>query len=301
MAINLRLLSVFVLVADRRSFRKAAEELGRSQSAVSTQIRQLEEQLGVSLFHRTTRRVALSPEGKQLLTFVQEALSQIQSGVEAIATAAEQQRASVKVAFSPTLAAARLAPILTAFKSAYPQVLVNVRELPSADMLESIERDEVDFGIGPRVNRGTDFHFQGVLQCDICVVVPVESSVGTEDGISLSDLNQVQMLKINKSATLRSYTESSLFEQHINLDSQYEGMQVQTMLSLVEAGLGAAILPRIAVPPSAGRKFRTLSINPPITGEICIITLAGKTLSPYAARFATTATRILQAGNEFFA
>ncbi len=297
MTINLKLLSVFVLVADHRSFRKAAEELGRSQSAVSTQIRQLEEQLGVSLFHRTTRRVVLSPEGTELLTFVQQALGQIQSGVDAIASSAKQRHTSVKVAFSPSLAAVRLAPILAAFKSAYPRVLVHVRELSSADMLESIARDEIDFGIGPRANRGVDFHFQRIIDSDICVVVPLDCAVGSAAGITLSELNGVPMLKINRSVTLQSYNRSSLLDQHINLDSQYEGMQVQTMLSLVEAGLGAAILPRMVLPPAAGRGFRALSMIPPLTGEICVITSVGKTLSPVAAHFVATATQVLQAGN----
>src|ERR1700721_4826262 len=147
MTVNLRLLSVFVLVADHCSFRKAAEELGRSQSAVSTQIRQLEEQLGVSLFHRTTRRVVLSPEGKELLPFVQQALGQIQTGVDAIANVVDQQRATAKVAFSPIRGAGRLPPILAAFKATYPQVFVHIRELSPNEMLGCIERDEVDFGI----------------------------------------------------------------------------------------------------------------------------------------------------------
>jgi DNA-binding transcriptional LysR family regulator len=298
MTINLKLLSVFVLVADHCSFRKAAEELGRSQSAVSTQIRQLEEQLGVSLFHRTTRRVALSPEGKELLTFVQQALGQIQAGVETIANVAEQQRVSVKVAFSSIAAAARLASILSAFKAAYPQVRVHVRELTPTDTLSCIERDEVDFGIGPRANGATDFHFQRIVESDICVIVPIDSPVGKEAEITLSDLNQLTML-INEPTILRSFTDHSLFESQIKPELQYEGMQVQTMLSLVEAGLGAALLPRLAIPSSVGRRFRTLSIDPPITGEICIITVAGKTLSPFAERFATTAARVLQAGNEF--
>ena len=67
MNVNLKLLQTFMLVAEERSFRAAAEKSFRSASAVSAQIRLLEEQLRVPLFHRTTRNVYLTPEGEQLM------------------------------------------------------------------------------------------------------------------------------------------------------------------------------------------------------------------------------------------
>src|SRR6267142_949998 len=72
--VNFKLLHIFIAIADNKSFRQASEKLNRSQSAVSMQIKQLEEQVGVALFHRTTRRVELTAEGVKLLTFARRAL-----------------------------------------------------------------------------------------------------------------------------------------------------------------------------------------------------------------------------------
>jgi DNA-binding transcriptional LysR family regulator len=295
MTVNLKLLSVFVLVAEHSSFRKAAEELGRSQSAVSTQIRQLEEQLGVTLFHRTTRRVTLSSEGEQLLTCVRQALSEIQNGVQAIFNAVEVRRGRVVLACAPTIAGARLAPILASFKTEFPNVIVHVRELAASEMLDALQAQDVDLGIGPRVKRETDFHFRGVLQDDIWAVVPPETTLADPSGISLAELGRLPTLMITRSAALRADIERQLEDQHVVLDPQYEGMQVQTMLSLVEAGLGAAVLPRIAIPTNPQPRFRALPLRPPMSREICIITLAGKTLSPVATQFAAIAERVLRA------
>jgi DNA-binding transcriptional LysR family regulator len=294
MTVNLKLLSVFVLVAEHSSFRKAAEELDRSQSAISSQIRQLEEQLGVTLFHRTTRRVTLSSEGEQLLTYVRQALGEIEAGIQAIFDAAAARRGRVVLACAPTIAGARLAGILTAFKREFPDVVVHVRELAAAEMLDSIQAQEVDFGIGPRVNRETDFHFNGILRDEIWAVIPVDAKVGDERGVTLAELSELPMLMITKSAALRSDLERVLSEQHVALLPQYEGMQVQTMLSLVVAGLGAAILPRIAIPATGTERYRALPIRPPLSREICIVTLAGKTLSPMATQFVTIAERVLK-------
>lgn len=284
MPVNLKLLSVFVSVAEHGSFRKAAEELDRSQSAVSTQIRQLEEQLGVVLFHRTTRRVALTTEGQELLTHVRQAITELETGVAAMSSAAQLQRSRVIFALSPTIAAARLAQILTAFRAESPGVAVHVRELTAGEMLDSLSAQEVDFGIGPHVNRETDFHFHPVLQDPIWAAVPIDVKLSDEGGITLTELSRMPMLTIAKSAALRADVDRRLEEQRIEVFPQYEGMQVQTMLSLVEAGLGAAILPRIALPNVRGR-YNVLPIRPRMTREICIITVAGKTLSPVAQRF----------------
>lgn len=294
MTVNLKLLSAFLAVAEHSSFRKAAEELDRSQSAISTQIRQLEEQLGVALFHRTTRRVVLSNEGRQLVAFARQALAEIDSGVQALTQAAALRRGRVALSCSPTIASMRLAPILAAFKAQCPEVLVHVREQASAEMLDSIQAQDVDFGIGPRVNRESDFQFQGVLDDEIWAAIPLGAPITATDGISLRELSGVPMLMITKSAALRSDLERRLGEAHVALDSQYEGMQVQTMLSLVEAGLGAAILPRIAIPPNSATRFRALPIRPPMRREICIITLAGTVLSAAAAQFVSVADQVLR-------
>ena len=82
--VNLKLLHMFVAVAENRSFRMAAEQLNRSQSAVSMQIKQLEEQVGVAIFHRTTRRVELTSEGERLLGHARRALDEWENGLRQI-------------------------------------------------------------------------------------------------------------------------------------------------------------------------------------------------------------------------
>jgi DNA-binding transcriptional LysR family regulator len=78
--LNLRLLQTFMLVAEHQSFREAAEQTHRSQSAVSTQIKQLEEQLAIKLLHRTTRSVKLTPEGAELFAGIKRGMHEIGVG-----------------------------------------------------------------------------------------------------------------------------------------------------------------------------------------------------------------------------
>ena len=99
--INFKLLHIFIAIADNRSFRQASEKLNRSQSAVSMQIKQLEDQIGAALFHRTTRRVELTAEGLKLLTFARRALGEWENGLREIREAVDIQRGTLTFAVHP--------------------------------------------------------------------------------------------------------------------------------------------------------------------------------------------------------
>ena len=84
MHINLNFLQTFISVAEHESFRRAAEEMGRTQSAISMQIRQLEDQIGARLFNRSTRRVELTMEGERLLRFARRSLADLNFGLRSL-------------------------------------------------------------------------------------------------------------------------------------------------------------------------------------------------------------------------
>lgn len=115
MNINLKLLNSFLLVAEYSSFREAAERANRSLPAISMQIKQLEEQLGVTLFHRTTRRVELTKEGEHLLISVRKALAVIEGGLLELKSASDIAIGQITFACVPTVASTRLPTILSAF------------------------------------------------------------------------------------------------------------------------------------------------------------------------------------------
>jgi DNA-binding transcriptional LysR family regulator len=286
MAVNLKLLGVFAMVAEHRSFRKAAEELDRSQSVISTQIRQLEGQLGVTLFHRTTRRVTLSGEGEDLLAHVRQALANIEVGVQTTMNAAGIRRGRIVFGCVTTIATTRFASLLLALRERFPDVAIQARELSTSEMLKAIASEDLEFGIAPRVNRVSEFHFESILTDEVLAVVPRTSDLASRAKISLRELGKMPIVMVAESSALRPELEHLVDQQQLVLHSQYETVQVQTMLSLVEAGIGCAVLPRMAIPQDAdGTTFRAIPFDPPISRDICVVTLAGKTLSSIAQQF----------------
>ncbi|MCJ9728692.1 LysR family transcriptional regulator [Bradyrhizobium sp. PRIMUS42] len=282
--LNLKLLQTFLLVAEHSSFRAAAEKVFRSQSAVSAQIRHLEEQLGIPLFHRTTRRVHLTAEGLQLLECAKRALLEVESGLRLIRESADIRRGKVSLSCSPTIAETRLARVLAAFEKDYPGIEISVRELTSAALFESIRRREVDFGIGPIVDT-TEFQFEPILEDPLYALVPKRFLNTAKDTISLATLTNMPLLVLSAATALRRMLEATLRERNLSFTTRYEFAQAQTLISMADAGLGAAILPRVALPTRASRNaFALRIVNPPLIRQVAVITLKGQSLSPASER-----------------
>jgi DNA-binding transcriptional LysR family regulator len=294
MNVNLKLMHIFLLVAEHNSFCRAAEVSNRSQSAVSMQIRQLELQLGVSLFHRTTRRVQLTREGELLLVCARRAVTELQTGLRQLKEAADIQRGGLTLACAPTVAATRLPQILVAFQESYPGVTAHVRELASAQMLDCIRRQEVDFGLGPRSANAAEFQFQPVLRDEIYALIPASLDLGSRKAISLAELSHLPTLLLAGSSELHGMLEKAQKASGTTLNIKYEVQQVQTQIAMAAAGLGAAILPRIALPAKPDPRMRAVPIvDPPLVLELCVITLRGQFLSPLAARFIEMLRRLI--------
>jgi DNA-binding transcriptional LysR family regulator len=291
--VNLKLLQTFLLVAEESSFRIAAEKSLRSPSAVSAQIRQLEEQLGVSLFHRTTRNVRLTAEGSHLLECAQRALLEVEAGLREIRESADMRRGKVAVSCSPTVAETRLAQVLAAFEKDYPGIEVSVRELTSGALFESVRKREVDFGIGPAIN-SVEFTFEPVMADPLYALVPKRYITTDKRTISLSSLTNMPLLVLNPSTALRGMLETALEERHLKFNTRYEFSQAQTLISMANAGLGAAILPKIALPARASSNAYVLRIiNPVLVRQVSIITSRGQNLSPASLRLVELLKQLL--------
>lgn len=286
MEINFKHLRTFLLVAENSSFRDASDQVHRSQSAVSAQIKQLEEQLGTALFHRTTRRVKLTAAGEQLLQAAQRGLREVEAGVREIQETLDLRSGRVSVASSPIMAATLLPPILAAFETHYPAVRILVRELTPADLYESVLRGDADFGIGP-ASESSEFDFETILKEDIYALVPRRFMPSDSESIPLKELAPMPVLLLSNATALRSMLDDSAKRCGMTLRPKYECTQAQTLISMANVELGAAILPKSIVPCRPDKRVQALRIvSPVLSRRMGLITVHGRHLSPAASRLA---------------
>lgn len=292
MKINLKLLGTFLSVARTASFRTTAQEQNLSLPAISMQIKQLEAQLGVALFQRTTRKVELTPEGEQLMISGRKAMAEIESGLALIQSAANVQQGHLSFACVPTVASTRLPQILTAFAKKFPGIHVHVRELANKELLEAVRRREVDFGIGTVPDRHVDLDFAELFVDEYCALLPSWYPDKGRAGISLRELAKSPLLKLSGSTAFRDHVDDALRASGLPVDTNYEFVHVNTLVAMAEAGLGVALLPRVALPRHVGLKVVRVTA-PVLSRTIAIVTIRGHTLSPAAARLVELCDRMI--------
>jgi DNA-binding transcriptional LysR family regulator len=281
--INFKLLHIFIAIADNKSFRQASEKLNRSQSAVSMQIKQLEEQIGVALFHRTTRRVELTAEGLKLLTFARRALGEWENGLREVREAVDIKRGTLSFACIPTIAATILPRALRAFQANYPAISISLRELAAADLLECIRRREVDFGIGVEMERSTEFQFDDLFEDPIYAIATKAFRFRKRTSIDLAELCAYPVLLNSKSAALRNMLDRALAVRNLQMDIKFEVAHTHTLIALAGSGMGVGILPKIALPIPLKKNLQAAPIaNPVLIRTVSIVTLRGQALSPAA-------------------
>ena len=146
-------LTAFVAVADRRSFRAAASQLGVTPSALSHSMRQLEERLGLRLLHRTTRSVSVTDAGLRLLEQLRPAIKQIAGALENLNEERQRPLGRLRIYAARFAAAAVVAPIWARFLSTYPEIHL---ELAVGEAPIDIVAKGFDAGIGPQNRAAAD-------------------------------------------------------------------------------------------------------------------------------------------------
>lgn len=295
MSVNLKLLHTFAQVAQLRSFTRAAEELGRTPSAISMQVAELEDQIGLKLLERTTRSVTPTPDGALLLARVQTSLRSLEQGITEARDAADRRRGRVVFGCAPTVASSTLARVLTQFRASYPKVALQIREITSNDLLNAVREREIDFGITPFVQAKSDLVFKRVLREPLMALASQDSFDELPETLSLADMARLPLLVMQGMPVIVLQDERELpmmlteylerADRPLNIACSVR--QAATLVDLATSGLGVGIVPRLAVPAQLPGNVRMLSLTEPrIVRDIGVVTLKGEVLSKPALAIA---------------
>ncbi|BAY12478.1 LysR family transcriptional regulator [Calothrix sp. NIES-2098] len=242
---ELRHLRYFVTLAEELHFGKAAEKLHIAQPPLSQQIRQLEQELGFELFHRTKRNVQLTEAGQVFLVEVQQILQQLQQAIQAGRQTNRGEIGQLVVGFVSTAAYNILPTILKYFRSRVPGVSLELREMTTDRQLEWLREGRMDVGfIRPPVEDNT-FSWEIIFQESLIVALPETHWLANQSDVSLTSLaNEPFILFPRKLAP-------GLYDLIISLCQKagfspfvaQEAIQMQTIVSLVAGEMGVAIAP----------------------------------------------------------
>jgi LysR family transcriptional regulator, carnitine catabolism transcriptional activator len=284
--LSLRQLQTFVTVARLGSFTRAAHLLHLSQPALTKQIRQLEETLGVRLFDRNTRTVELTGIGKELAPHVDQLLREFDAVVANTKGLAEKSRGVVRIAALPSISSTILPRAIARFKEVYPGISITFKDVLAQRLVAMVKDEEVDFGIGSLNGVDAEIQFTLLLTDRIVVFFPEGSALERKKVVELKDLVGLPLILMNKESSVRRLVDRAFETIGEIVTPAFEATYMATAAGMVKAGLGVAMLPSTVFETGnlTGLDSRPIK-NPSFTREIGIIQKSGRSLSPAAESF----------------
>jgi DNA-binding transcriptional LysR family regulator len=292
---DLRQIRAFVAVAQLGSFTRAASLLNLSQPALTVQIRNLEEGLGVRLFDRNTRTVSLTRMGRELAPALERILRDLDAVVAEARDVAAQRHGIVRLAALPSFASGVLPEIIAQFREANPKISFVIHDVIASGVIAQVREEQVDLGLtgGRVVDR--DFEVLHITYDHMHVVFPDGHPLGDSERIDVKALSQHPLILMHPATSVRAVVDAAFLAAGRLPIVAAEATYMSTAVGMVRAGLGAAILPGSALEVRAERTLRSRPLDDPrFTREVSLLKKAERTLPPASESFAHSLIQALQ-------
>lgn len=287
MNVTLRQLRAFVLVARLGNFTRAAQAMHITQSALSLLVRELEGTVNTRLFDRTTRTVALTAAGSEFFPQAQRILSELESALAGVDKFLAKERGTVVVAAPLLLSSVYLPPILAAFRAKYTGIEVVLQDTLPTQVLPLVSSGQADVGIGTFAANEAGLQRTLLFTEAMVAVFPTGHSFSAKRRLTWTDLATEPVLTLRRGSVFRDLTEAGFASAGITLQPAMEANYAGSLIGMVDAGLGVAILPGYSARLTDKSRIRWLRLEKPVIDrEVSLVHRAAASLSPAAQAFA---------------
>ncbi|MDR5804690.1 MULTISPECIES: LysR family transcriptional regulator [unclassified Caballeronia] len=282
MNVTLRQLRVFIEVSRLRSFSRAGDEIGLTQSAVSRCVRELEGEIGLKLIDRTTREVQLTDVGVNLVGTVSRLIADLDSALHEVRELGQQKRGRVIVAASPTVACRLMPRVIASCLREFPLVTLILRDDVQSDVLRQVKSGEADFGvvIGPLADDA--LHGQPVMTDSFCLVARRDHPLAHESAAPWEALAGERLVMLDQASGSRPIIDAVMQRHGVQAQVVQELGHPATVFGLVEAGVGVSVLPWLALPLPANSSLIALPLEPRAERTVELVRRRDRSLSPAA-------------------
>ena len=267
----------FLAVADLGSFRAASDSLHLSQSALSRRVDKLEAALGVDLFVRTTRRVELTTVGRTFVHKARAVMNELENALLGVADFADRISGEITVACVPSAVGHFLPAVIGEFHRQRPRVRVRLIDESSADILLAVANGEADLGLTYIGTQEPDIEFEPLLDDPFVVACPHDHALAGRKRLTWAELARIDYVSLAHGSGNRFLMDQALAQVEDKPEWFCEVRHVPALVSLVEAGLGVGVVPRLAMPPR-GRLVSIPLEEPTLSRTIGIIRRRGRPL-----------------------
>lgn len=284
--ITLKHLRCFLAVADTGSFTAASARLFLTQSALTATIQQFEAQIGLRMFDRTTRRVALTQDAERFKPEAERIVNNFDSAVGDLMALAQGQRGQVRIGAAASVIHQFVVPTLPKFRAAFAGVAISLRN-PAAQQVERmVAEGEVDFAIDSRHQGHAALEYKPLVADRYGVVCHRDSALARAGGpLRWADLLPEQYVAFSADTGIGQFLRSHAAHWPALGGMRDEVASTASLFAVLSMGDRYSVLPAMALrgPEYPALVFRELRA-PVMSREICLITRRARSLSPSAQR-----------------
>ena len=278
-------LQAFLAIAERGSFRHAATHLGITQTALSHRIKKFEEQVQVTLLTRTTRQVALTPAGLSLLPKARQLIEQAQLLFDELSFQAAARQETLAIGCLASAAIHFLPGVLAEFHQFYPAMAIRIHDNSANEIAERVQKGEAEFGITILGTNRWDLEMTPLVKEPFVLICREDHEFARQRSLRWSQLEGVPLVRVSARTGNRMLIDDALGGRSETMNWAYEVQHVASAVSLVAAGVGCTVLPRLAINIAAEPALVAVSLrDPSITRTLGAVTRRGVPLTAPARK-----------------
>lgn len=277
-------LRAFLAVADLGSFRAASDVLHLSQSALSRRVDKIEGALGVNLFTRTTRKVELTTVGRAFVHKARNVLNELEGALLGIQDVAERLSGEVTLACVPSAVSHFLPSVFGEYHRRYPRIRIRLLDESSSDVLLAVTRGDADFGVTYIGTQEADIEFMPLIEEAFVLACPLDHPLAERKTVAWADLGEYSYITLAQGSGNRFLIDQALARSRARPQWFCQVNHVPALVSLVTAGLGVGVVPRMALPPEGHEGLVAVPVvEPRVSRTLGLISRRGRPL-PAAAQ-----------------
>lgn len=246
---NIRAIHYLVTLAEVQHFSRAAERCHVSQPTLSTQIRKLEEELGVQLVERNPRQVMLTPVGEEIVDRARTIISEVEAMHAIARRSRDPHSGTVRIGIFPTLAPYLLPHVVPTIRQQFPRLTLRLFEEKTEDVLEMLHQGRLDAGLLALPVDEEGLHVRRLFEEPFVLAMPEQHPLSRLEQVELGDLEDQELLLLEDGHCLRDQALEvcHLAGAHEQLD--FHATSMETLRQMVAAGTGVTLMPTLAVKP----------------------------------------------------
>jgi DNA-binding transcriptional LysR family regulator len=271
----------FIAVADAGGFTRAADQLHITQTALSRRIQRLEDFLGVALFERTTRSVALTRLGADFLPQARRLVGDLRGALAEIRETGKALRGDVTIACVPTVGVHLLPAILERYAQLHPANRVRILDHSSSGVAEAVLRREAEFGIHMQGAAHAELESAPIMSDRMVLVCRRSHRFARQSRIAWKQLEGEALILPGHASGNRPWLDLSLERHGVAIHAFYEVQRSSTAVGMVAKGVGIAVVPGLAVRDLPDRSLAVIPlVSPVVSRTLAVITRHNARLTP---------------------